>query len=63
MSEQYRFETLQVHAGQKSAPGTNARAVLIYQTTSYVFDDTDHGSRLFALQEFGNIYTLAFNFL
>ncbi|MEH1791928.1 MULTISPECIES: O-acetylhomoserine aminocarboxypropyltransferase/cysteine synthase family protein [unclassified Nostoc] len=57
MSEQYRFETLQVHAGQEPAPGTNARAVPIYQTTSYVFDDTEHGARLFALQEFGNIYT------
>lgn len=57
MSDKYRFETLQVHAGQEPAPGTNARAVPIYQTTSYVFDDTDHGARLFALQEFGNIYT------
>ncbi|MEH2303595.1 MAG: O-acetylhomoserine aminocarboxypropyltransferase/cysteine synthase [Nostoc sp.] len=57
MSEQYRFETLQVHAGQEPAPGTNARAVPIYQTTSYLFDDADHGARLFALQEFGNIYT------
>ncbi|MDZ8031302.1 O-acetylhomoserine aminocarboxypropyltransferase/cysteine synthase [Nostoc sp. DedSLP04] len=61
MSEQYRFETLQVHAGQEPAPGTNARAVPIYQTTSYVFDDTDHGARLFALQEFGNIYTRIMN--
>ncbi|MBD2627731.1 O-acetylhomoserine aminocarboxypropyltransferase/cysteine synthase family protein [Trichormus variabilis] len=57
MSENYRFETLQVHAGQEPAPGTNARAVPIYQTTSYVFDDAEHGARLFALQEFGNIYT------
>lgn len=57
MSDQYRFETLQVHAGQEPAPGTNARAVPIYQTTSYVFNDADHGARLFALQEFGNIYT------
>ncbi|MEJ6484645.1 O-acetylhomoserine aminocarboxypropyltransferase/cysteine synthase [Nostoc punctiforme UO1] len=61
MSEQYRFETLQVHAGQEPAPGTNARAVPIYQTTSYVFDDTEHGARLFALQEFGNIYTRIMN--
>ncbi|MCC5625828.1 O-acetylhomoserine aminocarboxypropyltransferase/cysteine synthase family protein [Nostoc sp. CHAB 5715] len=61
MSEQYRFETLQVHAGQESAPGTNARAVPIYQTTSYVFEDADHGARLFALQEFGNIYTRIMN--
>ncbi|MEH1981390.1 O-acetylhomoserine aminocarboxypropyltransferase/cysteine synthase family protein [Nostoc sp.] len=61
MSEQYRFETLQVHAGQEPAPGTNARAVPIYQTTSYVFNDADHGARLFALQEFGNIYTRIMN--
>ena len=45
----YRFETLQVHAGQEPAPGTHARAVPIYQTTSYTFDDSDHGARLFAL--------------
>ncbi|MEH1835583.1 MAG: O-acetylhomoserine aminocarboxypropyltransferase/cysteine synthase [Nostoc sp.] len=61
MSEQYRFETLQVHAGQEPAPGTNARAVPIYQTTSYVFDDANHGARLFALQELGNIYTRIMN--
>ncbi|MFN7414242.1 MAG: O-acetylhomoserine aminocarboxypropyltransferase/cysteine synthase family protein [Dolichospermum sp.] len=61
MSENYRFETLQVHAGQEPAPGTNARAVPIYQTTSYVFDDAEHGARLFALQEFGNIYTRIMN--
>ena len=53
----YRFETLQLHAGQEPAPGTNARAVPIYQTTSYTFDDTAHGARLFALAEFGDIYT------
>jgi OAH/OAS sulfhydrylase len=53
----YRYETLQVHAGQSPAPGTNARAVPIYQTTSYTFNDADHGARLFALKEFGNIYT------
>lgn len=61
MPEPYRFETLQVHAGQEPAPGTNARAVPIYQTTSYVFNDADHGARLFALQEFGNIYTRIMN--
>ena len=61
MSEQYRFETLSIHAGQEPAPGTNARAVPIYQTTSYVFNDADHGARLFALQEFGNIYTRIMN--
>jgi O-acetylhomoserine (thiol)-lyase len=57
----YRFETLQVHAGQEPAPGTNARAVPIYQTTSYTFDDTEHGARLFALEQFGNIYTRIMN--
>ncbi len=57
----YRFETLQVHAGQEPAPGTNARAVPIYQTTSYVFNDADHGANLFALKEFGNIYTRIMN--
>lgn len=61
MSDQYQFETLQIHAGQTPAPGTNARAVPIYQTTSYVFDNADHGAKLFALQEFGNIYTRIMN--
>jgi O-acetylhomoserine (thiol)-lyase len=61
MSDNYRFETLQVHAGQEPAPGTNARAVPIYQTTSYTFDNSEHGARLFALQEFGNIYTRIMN--
>ncbi|HTT70183.1 MAG TPA: O-acetylhomoserine aminocarboxypropyltransferase/cysteine synthase [Anaeromyxobacteraceae bacterium] len=56
-----RFETLQVHAGQEPAPGTNARAVPIYQTTSYTFNSAEHGARLFALQEFGNIYTRIMN--
>jgi len=57
----YHFDTLQVHAGQEPAPGTNALAVPIYQTTSYAFDDTDHAARLFGLQEFGNIYTRIMN--
>ena len=56
-----RFETLQVHAGQEPAPGTNSRAVPIHQTTSYVFDSADHGANLFALKEFGNIYTRIMN--
>jgi len=56
-----RFETLQIHAGQEPAPGTNARAVPIYQTTSYTFDSAEHGARLFALQQFGNIYTRLMN--
>jgi O-acetylhomoserine (thiol)-lyase len=55
------FETLQVHAGQEPAPGTNARAVPIYQTTSYTFDSAEHGAKLFALQQFGNIYTRIMN--
>ncbi|MGI9667181.1 MAG: O-acetylhomoserine aminocarboxypropyltransferase/cysteine synthase family protein [Acidimicrobiia bacterium] len=57
----HRYETLQLHAGQEPAPGTNARAVPIYQTTSYTFDDSAHGARLFALEEFGNIYTRIMN--
>ena len=56
-----RFETLQVHAGQDPAPGTNARAVPIYQTTSYTFDSAEHGANLFALKQFGNIYTRLMN--
>ena len=61
MSNNYRYETLQVHAGQDPAPGTNSRAVPIYQTTSYTFDDSAHGARLFGLEEFGNIYTRIMN--
>ncbi len=57
----YRRETLAIHAGQKPDPTTNARAVPIYATTSYVFNDADHAARLFALQEFGNIYTRIMN--
>ena len=56
-----RFETLQLHAGQEPAPGTHARAVPIYQTTSFTFESAEHGARLFALQEFGNIYTRIMN--
>lgn len=61
ISKNYRYETLQVHSGQSPAPGTNARAVPIYQTTSYTFNSADHGAKLFALQEFGNIYTRIMN--
>ena len=61
MSSTLHFETLQVHAGQQPAPGTNARAVPIYQTTSFTFDDTDHAARLFGLEQFGNIYTRIMN--
>lgn len=56
-----RFETLQIHAGQVPDPTTNSRAVPIYQTTSYVFNSAEHGANLFALQEFGNIYTRIMN--
>ena len=55
------FETLQLHAGQAPDPATNARAVPIYATTSYTFNDADHGANLFALKEFGNIYTRIMN--
>lgn len=55
--QQYRFATLAVHAGQEPDPATGARAVPIYQTTSYVFRDADHAATLFALSEPGNIYT------
>ncbi len=55
------FDTLAIHGGQKPDAATNARAVPIYQTTSYVFNDADHAARLFALQEFGNIYTRIMN--
>ena len=57
----YSFETLAVHGGQSTDPTTKARAVPIYQTTSYSFDDADHAARLFGLQEFGNIYTRIMN--
>jgi O-acetylhomoserine (thiol)-lyase len=56
-----RPETLAIHAGQQADPTTKARAVPIYATTSYVFDDADHAARLFALQESGNIYTRIMN--
>jgi len=56
-----QLATLAVHAGQVPDPTTGSRAVPIYQTTSYVFHDADHASRLFALQEFGNIYTRIMN--
>ena len=55
------FETLQQHAGQEPDPATGARAVPIYQTTSFVFNSSEHGANLFALKEFGNIYTRIMN--
>jgi len=57
----YRFETLQLHAGQQPDPTTGARALPIYQTTSYQFRDTAHAANLFGLKEFGNIYTRIMN--
>ena len=57
----HRFETLQLHAGHEPDSATNARAVPIYATTSYVFDDAEHGANLFALKQFGNIYTRIMN--
>jgi O-acetylhomoserine/O-acetylserine sulfhydrylase len=56
-----RFETLQLHAGQEVDPYSRSRAVPIYQTTSYTFKDSEHGANLFALKEFGNIYTRIMN--
>src|SRR3954452_16472449 len=53
--------TLAVHGGQSPDPTTKSRAVPIYQTSSYVFDDADHAARLFGLKEFGNIYTRIMN--
>jgi O-acetylhomoserine (thiol)-lyase len=61
MSKSLHFETLQLHAGQDIDPTTRSRAVPIYQTTSYVFKDSEHGANLFALKEFGNIYTRIMN--
>ncbi|KAJ3207533.1 Homocysteine synthase [Entophlyctis luteolus] len=60
-NKEYRFETLQLHAGASPDSATNARAVPIYATTSYTFNNADHGAKLFALQEFGNIYTRIMN--
>ncbi len=61
MSNQLRFETLQLHAGQEPDPVTGSRAVPIHQTTSYVFKNADHAANLFGLREFGNIYTRLMN--
>ncbi len=61
MNNAWSFETRQIHAGQNPDTATNARALPIYQTTSYTFDSTDHAANLFALKEFGNIYTRIMN--
>ncbi|MDT0716022.1 O-acetylhomoserine aminocarboxypropyltransferase/cysteine synthase family protein [Staphylococcus chromogenes] len=61
MTQDYRFETLQLHAGQEVDQTTNSRAIPIYQTTSYNFNDTEHAAQLFGLEELGNIYTRLMN--
>ncbi|HEY3376629.1 MAG TPA: O-acetylhomoserine aminocarboxypropyltransferase/cysteine synthase [Armatimonadota bacterium] len=61
MAKTLGFDTLALHAGQKPDPTTGSRAVPIYQTTSYVFKDTEHAANLFGLKEFGNIYTRLMN--
>lgn len=61
MAKDYKFETLQVHAGQEVDPTTHSRAVPIYQTTSYVFENSDEGADLFGLRKPGNIYTRIMN--
>jgi O-acetylhomoserine (thiol)-lyase len=61
MNNAWSFETRQIHAGQSPDSATNARALPIYQTTSYTFDSADHAANLFALKEFGNIYTRIMN--
>lgn len=60
-TQNLKFETLQLHAGQEVDPTTGSRAVPIYQTTSYSFKSSEHGANLFALKEFGNIYTRIMN--
>src|SRR6187399_3702159 len=60
-SSSHRLETMLLHAGWRADPATGAVAVPIYQTTSYVFNDTAHAANLFALKEFGNIYTRIMN--
>lgn len=57
----WSFETKQIHAGQRPDPATHARALPIYQTTSYTFDDTAHAAALFGLEVPGNIYTRIMN--
>lgn len=60
-TKSYKFETLQLHAGQQPDPVTGSRAVPLYQTTSYQFKDSEHAANLFGLKEFGNIYTRIMN--
>ena len=56
-AQNQHFDTVAIHGGHSGDPSTKARAVPIYQTTSYLFDSTEHAGKLFALEEFGNIYT------
>src|SRR5713226_7015749 len=58
---EFGFDTRSIHAGQRPDPYTGARAVPIYQTTSYVFEDTEHAAAYFNLQEYGNTYTRIMN--
>lgn len=60
-TQKFHYDTLQVHAGQEVDPTTKSRAVPIYQTTSFVFDNSEHAANLFGLKEFGNIYTRIMN--
>ncbi|MBE7175083.1 MAG: O-acetylhomoserine aminocarboxypropyltransferase/cysteine synthase [Mucilaginibacter polytrichastri] len=60
-AQNLKYETLQLHAGQEADPTTGSRAVPLYQTTSYQFKNSEHGANLFALKEFGNIYTRLMN--
>ena len=60
-TKNYHFDTLQLHSGQTAEPTTGSRAVPIYQTSSYVFNDAEHAANLFGLKEFGNIYTRIMN--
>ena len=61
MSQEYKFETLCLHAGQEPDPATTARGVAVHRTSSYVFKNTEHAANLFALKELGNIYTRIMN--
>ncbi len=60
-TQKLKFETLQVHAGQQPDSDTHSRALPIYQTSAYLFKDAEHAANLFALKEFGNIYTRIMN--
>ncbi len=61
MSQEYKFETLCLHAGQEPDPTTTARGVVLHRTSSYVFKSTEHAANLFGLKELGNIYTRIMN--